>query len=74
MEDGDPLEPPPLPFTRIARLNGPEWKYMVVGCTCSFLMGSAMPVFSVLFGEIIGVSNLQLFFISSNIYDEFKIF
>lgn len=39
----------------IMRLNKPEWPQITCGCISSVIMGCAMPLFAVLFGEIIGV-------------------
>ena len=38
----------------ILKMNGPEWPLMVVGTLASAAMGSLMPVFAFLFGEMLG--------------------
>lgn len=35
--------------------NAPEKLYIIIGSLCSIVMGAAMPLFAILFGEIIGV-------------------
>ena len=47
-----------LPKIQVARLfkrNSPEWLYILVGVLASCGMGAVMPVFSILFGEVLGV-------------------
>ncbi|XP_050298459.1 ATP-dependent translocase ABCB1 [Anthonomus grandis grandis] len=39
----------------ITKLNKPEWFYIVIGCIGAAAMGAAMPIFAVLFGEILNV-------------------
>ena len=43
---------------RILRTNSPEWPYIVVGLLGSAVMGGAMPVYAILFGEVLGVLKL----------------
>ena len=33
----------------------PEWLFMLFGIICSVTMGALMPLFALLFGEILGV-------------------
>ncbi|KAK9877112.1 hypothetical protein WA026_016857 [Henosepilachna vigintioctopunctata] len=40
---------------KIIKMNMPEWFWIVLGCTTSILIGAALPVYSVLFGDIVGV-------------------
>lgn len=42
-------------FWELMRRNSPEWHYITVGCIGSVIIGFAMPVFSLLFGNILGV-------------------
>lgn len=42
----------------VVKMNSKEWPQITIGCIGSLIAGGAMPVFAVLFGEIIGVSNL----------------
>lgn len=39
----------------IVKLNNAEWPQIFLGCLASFVMGATMPIFAILFGEIIGV-------------------
>lgn len=41
---------------QIMKMNKPEWWQILVGCATSVVMGAMMPLFAVLFGEIIGVN------------------
>lgn len=43
----------------ILRFNSPEWLIICIACIGSIVMGTAMPIFSILFGNILGVSNLK---------------
>ncbi|KAI7815643.1 ABC subfamily B member 5, partial [Rhyzopertha dominica] len=40
----------------VMKMNASEWWQIFVGCISSLIMGGAMPIFAVLFGEIIGVA------------------
>lgn len=39
----------------IVKLNNEELPQILLGCLASFVMGATMPIFAILFGEIIGV-------------------
>lgn len=39
----------------VLKENTPEWPQISVGCVASLIMGAAMPVFAILFGDIIQV-------------------
>lgn len=39
----------------IIRVNSPEWPQITIGCIASLIMGAAMPIFAILFGDIIGI-------------------
>lgn len=39
----------------VVKMNRDEWPEITVGCIASLIAGGAMPVFAVLFGEIIAV-------------------
>ncbi|XP_068901227.1 ATP-dependent translocase ABCB1-like isoform X2 [Tenebrio molitor] len=39
----------------ILKVNRPEWFYISVGCITSVITGSALPVYGLVFGDIIGV-------------------
>ena len=40
---------------RIIKTNSPEWPYVVLGSLASIVMGGSMPVYAILFGEVLGV-------------------
>ncbi|KAL8602924.1 hypothetical protein ACOMHN_062619 [Nucella lapillus] len=46
---------PNAPFTRLMRMNAPEWKCIVLGCAAAVINGGIEPSFSVIFSKIIGV-------------------
>lgn len=39
----------------VVQWNKQEWPYITIGSVCSLLMGAAMPLFAILFGEIVEV-------------------
>jgi hypothetical protein len=57
VEDAEEEEPPPISMMTILKKNMPEWPYILLGSVGSVVIGFAMPLFAVLFGDIIGVSN-----------------
>ncbi|XP_049765078.1 multidrug resistance protein homolog 49-like [Schistocerca cancellata] len=50
---------PEADLGRIMSLNQPEWLYITVGCLATLAVGSALPFFAVLFGEIYRVLSIQ---------------
>ena len=40
---------------RVLRTNSPEWLYIVVGLLSSVIMGGSMPIYAILFGEVMGI-------------------
>lgn len=42
----------------VIQWNKTEWPYITIGSVCSLLMGAAMPLFAILFGEIVEVLSL----------------
>ena len=56
-EDAEEEEPPPVSMITILKKNKPEWPYIFIGSVGSIVIGCAMPIFGVLFGNILGVSN-----------------
>lgn len=40
----------------VMKINKPEWLAILVGCLASVLNGAALPVYSIVFGDVIGVS------------------
>ncbi len=43
----------------VIQWNKIEWPYITIGSVCSLLMGAAMPLFAILFGEIVEVLSLE---------------
>ncbi|XP_022253939.1 multidrug resistance protein 1-like, partial [Limulus polyphemus] len=39
--------------TRLMKMTAPEWPYILTGCISSLLMGLSIPVFAIIFGEIL---------------------
>ena len=52
-------EHPPVDFIRVMKMNMVEWPYMMLGILASIVMGAAMPVYAILFGEVLGVLKLE---------------
>ncbi|XP_076438744.1 ATP-dependent translocase ABCB1-like [Babylonia areolata] len=48
-------ELPNAPFTRLMRMNAPEWVYILLGCIAAILSGGVNPSFAVIFSKIIAV-------------------
>ncbi|XP_076435094.1 ATP-dependent translocase ABCB1-like [Babylonia areolata] len=48
-------ELPNAPFTRLMRMNAPEWVYILLGCIAAILNGGVQPSFAVIFSKIIAV-------------------
>lgn len=42
---------------RVLGLNKPEWKYNLVGSLAAIVVGAALPMFAIIFGEFYGVTN-----------------
>jgi hypothetical protein len=55
--DAEEEEPPPISMMTILKKNMPEYPYILLGSFGSIVIGFAMPLFAVLFGDILGVSN-----------------
>jgi hypothetical protein len=51
--------PPPVSVTRILKKNIPEWPQILIGSLASTVVSSTVPIFVVLFGDILKVSNLN---------------
>ena len=47
----------PVSFTRILKLNSPEWRYLVIGCFGAALYGAYPSLFGLAFGGIYEVSS-----------------
>jgi hypothetical protein len=56
IEDAEEEAPPPVSMMMILKKNMPEWPFIVLGSLGSIVIGCAMPIFGVLFGDILGVS------------------
>lgn len=46
---------PKAPFSRLMKMNAPEWKYIFLGCIAALINGGVQPSFAVIFSKIIGV-------------------
>ncbi|KAK7110228.1 ATP-dependent translocase ABCB1-like isoform X2 [Littorina saxatilis] len=46
---------PKAPFTRLLRMNAPEWKFILLGCFAGLINGGIQPAFAVIFSKVIGV-------------------
>ncbi|KAJ9579274.1 hypothetical protein L9F63_024620, partial [Diploptera punctata] len=53
--DNDKEEQYEVALSRILSLNKPEWIHCVIGCIAATAIGCTLPVFAVLFGEVLGV-------------------
>nr|CAD7419910.1 unnamed protein product [Timema poppensis] len=52
------MPPHPSSMMEVMRHNKPEWLYILIGSMCSIVMGASMPVFAILFGDILGTLSL----------------
>ena len=50
---------PEVDAMRVIKMNLPEWPYILLGLLGSIVMGGAMPVYAILFGEVLGVLKLS---------------
>lgn len=46
---------PSISVWEVIKWNKREWSYITIGSICSLVMGAAMPLFGILFGEIVGI-------------------
>ncbi|RUS84570.1 hypothetical protein EGW08_007665 [Elysia chlorotica] len=46
---------PNAPFSRLMKMNSPEWFYIVLGCFGSIVNGGVQPAFAIIFSEILKV-------------------
>ncbi|GFO24715.1 multidrug resistance protein 1 [Plakobranchus ocellatus] len=46
---------PNAPFTRLMKMNSPEWVYIMLGCIGSIINGGVQPAFAIIFSEILKV-------------------
>lgn len=42
---------------RILKMNSPEWLSMVIGSLAALMNGASLPLYGLIFGDILGVSN-----------------
>lgn len=42
----------------ILKMNSPEWLTITIGCVSAVVMGCSMPIFAVIFGDILGVNSV----------------
>ncbi|KAL0883026.1 hypothetical protein ABMA27_016507 [Loxostege sticticalis] len=54
LEEDQNTDVPKLSFWRVIRLNAPEWRSITVGSICSIVLGFSMPLFIVVFGDLLG--------------------
>lgn len=54
-EDAEGDGSPQISVWKVMQWNKTEWPYITAGSVSSLLMGAAMPLFALVFGEIIGV-------------------
>jgi len=47
-----------VPFSRLAKLNKPEWGYAIVGCVGSAGVGTVQPIFAYVISTMVGWSVL----------------
>lgn len=59
-EDKNEEEKYNVSMLRVLGLNKPEWKYNLVGCLAAIVVGAALPMFAIIFGEFYGVINHQM--------------
>lgn len=43
---------------KIMKMNSPEWLIILVGCLASIISGASLPVYALVFGDIVGVSKI----------------
>lgn len=48
-------EIPKASFLRLMKTNGPEWWLIAIGVFAAMVKGSAFPIFSIFFGEVLQV-------------------
>ncbi|GFO24716.1 multidrug resistance protein 1 [Plakobranchus ocellatus] len=46
---------PDAPFTRLLKMNSPEWFFILLGCFGSIVNGGVQPAFAIIFSEILDV-------------------
>ncbi|XP_014662073.1 PREDICTED: multidrug resistance protein 1-like [Priapulus caudatus] len=49
---------PPVDMMRLMKLNAPEWPYISVGCVAAAANGAVMPMFAIIFAEVLGVFSI----------------
>lgn len=54
-EEEDDKDLPKIDNLRILKMNSPEWYYILVGAFASMANGAVMPVYAILFGDVLGV-------------------
>jgi hypothetical protein len=59
IENNEEDPPPPVSMARILKKNMPEWPHILIGSLASIVVSSTVPIFVVLFGDILKVSNLN---------------
>lgn len=46
---------PTVPLSKIMKMNSTEWPYILLGAVCSAIQGTIMPLYAIMFGEVLGV-------------------
>ncbi|XP_074038788.1 ATP-dependent translocase ABCB1 isoform X2 [Leptinotarsa decemlineata] len=44
---------------KVLKMSAPEWYYIAIGCTASILTGASLPVYGLVFGDIVGVLAIE---------------
>lgn len=52
----------PVKYSQLFKINGPEWRYILIGCIAAIIVGATLPAFAILFGEVYGVNLNDLLF------------
>ncbi|XP_042225494.1 ATP-dependent translocase ABCB1-like isoform X2 [Homarus americanus] len=47
-----------VPITKILQMNSSEWPFILLGVVCSALQGTSMPLFAILFGDVLGTLSI----------------
>ena len=46
---------PTVPLSRIMKMNSTEWPFMLAGAVGSAIQGTIVPLYAIMFGEVLGV-------------------
>lgn len=56
LEEEDDEENGSTSIWTLAKMNSSEWWQIILGCLASIIAGTSMPIFAVIFGDVLGVS------------------